>query len=58
MKNIKLIPYLALGALIFTFNSTLEFNYLVKGYITLLEMQAGIAILYLLVMPKIKKQKI
>jgi uncharacterized membrane protein len=42
----RLLPFLALGALVFAFNSSLELNYLAKGYVTLLELQAGIVILY------------
>jgi hypothetical protein len=44
----RLLPFLCLGALIFAFNSSLELNYLVKGYLTLLELQAGIVVLYFL----------
>jgi len=44
----RLLPFLVLGVLVFAFNSSLELNYLVKGYITLLELQAGIVVLYFL----------
>lgn len=50
----RLLPFLALGALVFAFNSSLELNYLVKGYITLLELQAGIVVLYFL-LAKLRK---
>jgi uncharacterized membrane protein len=52
----RLLPFLALGALVFAFNSSLELNYLVKGYITLLELQAGIVVLYFL-LAKLSKSR-
>jgi uncharacterized membrane protein len=53
----RLLPFLALGVLVFAFNSSLELNYLVKGYITLLELQAGIVVLYFLLAKLGKSQK-
>jgi hypothetical protein len=53
-----LLPFLVLGVLVFAFNSSLELNYLVKGYITLLELQAGIVVLYFLLTKLGKSQKL
>ncbi|EPF20305.1 MAG: hypothetical protein EWV58_10225 [Microcystis aeruginosa Ma_MB_F_20061100_S19] len=54
----RLLPFLVLGVLVFAFNSSLELNYLVKGYITLLELQAGIVVLYFLLAKLGKSQKL
>jgi len=45
---LRLLPYISIGGLIFYFNSTLEFNYLIKGYLTLMESQLLILIIYLI----------
>lgn len=52
----RLLPFLVLGVLVFAFNSSLELNYLVKGYITLLELQTGIVVFYFL-LAKLGKSK-
>jgi hypothetical protein len=53
---IKLSPYLVFGLLVFVFNSATSSNYWVKGYLTILELQAGIILIYF-VITKLKKQK-
>lgn len=42
----RFAPYVALGILVFSFNSTSELNYFWKGYLTILQAQAGIVMLY------------
>lgn len=42
----RFAPYAALGILVFSFNSTSELNYFWKGYLTILQAQAGIVMLY------------
>ncbi|NCR39412.1 MAG: hypothetical protein GPJ21_05810 [Microcystis aeruginosa W13-11] len=53
----RLLPFLVLGVLVFAVNSSLELNYLVKGYITLLELQVGIVVLYFFLAKLGKSQK-
>ncbi len=45
---LRLFPYLVFGSLVFHLNSMLSVNYLVKGYLVLLESQIGLVILYFL----------
>ena len=45
-KWIKYLPYPLLGLLIFYVNSQLDFNYFVKGYLSLLELQVAIVLVY------------
>jgi hypothetical protein len=42
----RFAPYAALGILLFSLNSTSELNYFWKGYLTILQAQAGIVMLY------------
>ena len=42
----RFAPYAALGILLFSLNSTSELNYFLKGYLTILQAQAGIVMLY------------
>jgi uncharacterized membrane protein len=42
----RFAPYAALGILIFSFNSSSELNYFLRGYSVILEAQAGIVLLY------------
>ena len=51
----KLSPYLLFGLLLFLLNSALSLNYWLKGYLTILELQAGILLIYF-VLNKLKKQ--
>jgi hypothetical protein len=44
----RVLPFLALGGIVFALNSTNEWNYFAKGYVTLLELQAAIVVLYFL----------
>jgi hypothetical protein len=53
---LRVLPFLGLGVVIFTLNSATEWNYFLRGYLTLLELQAGIVILYFL-RAKIGKSK-
>lgn len=46
LTGLRLLPYVAVGGLIFYFNSTTDFNYLLRGYFVLLEAQAGILFVY------------
>lgn len=52
----RLLPFLALGGVVFALNSAIEGNYLLKGYLTLLELQAAIVVIYFLT-TKIGKSK-
>ncbi len=54
LTGLRLLPYIAVGGLIFYFNSTTDFNYLLRGYFVLLEAQAGILLL-LFMTGKLKK---
>jgi hypothetical protein len=45
---IKMLPYALLGLAVFSFNSTLDAPYIVRGYSTLMEFQVGFLILYFL----------
>lgn len=56
MNIAKLIPYTILGIVIFSANSRIDSNYLVRGYITLIEAQLGIVIFYFCLIPKITKK--
>jgi hypothetical protein len=38
----RFMPLMAIGALIFAFNANQEMPYLIKGYVTLLEVQTGL----------------
>ena len=42
----RFAPYAALGILIFSLNSGSELNYFMRGYLVILEAQAGIVLLY------------
>jgi uncharacterized membrane protein len=42
----RFTPYLALGILVFSLNSASELNYFFRGYLVILEAQAGIVLLY------------
>ncbi|RCJ38935.1 hypothetical protein A6769_07805 [Nostoc punctiforme NIES-2108] len=46
--QLRLVPYLTIGSLIFYFNSNLDLNYIVKGYLVLMECQLGIIFIYFL----------
>jgi hypothetical protein len=45
---IKMLPYAVLGLAVFSFNSSLDVPYVVRGYSTLMEFQVGFLILYFL----------
>jgi hypothetical protein len=45
---LRLLPFVGLGALVFALNSGIETNYFLKGYLTLLELQTAILVLYFL----------
>lgn len=55
-KWLRLIPFLILGGSVFAFNSNLEMNYLLKGYLVLLETQFGIVVIYFLVTKLLRKK--
>ena len=44
----QLLPYVILGLVLFAFTSTLNVNYFLKGYVTIIEIQMGIVALYFL----------
>lgn len=52
----RLLPYAALGILVFSLNSASDLNYFLKGYLVLLEAQAGIVLIYFL-MSKLARSK-
>lgn len=56
IKLSKYSLYPILGLLVFYGNSQLNINYFVKGYLSLLELQIGILIIYFL-FSKLKKTK-
>jgi hypothetical protein len=43
---LRLLPYALLGAFIFSWNSSSDFNYIFRSYFVLLEAQAGIVVIY------------
>ena len=45
LRNVSLI---VLGLLVFYGNSQLNFNYFVRGYLSLLELQIGVVIIFLI----------
>ncbi len=45
----KMLPYALMGLAVFSFNSSLDLPYVVRGYATLMEFQVGFLILYFLV---------
>ena len=45
-SRFRFLPYGVLGLLIFYFNSTWDSNIFVKGYLTLLEVQTSMVLLY------------
>jgi len=47
-KKLKFLPYVFVGILVFTFNANYEMNPYLQVYITLLETQLGIVVLYFL----------
>lgn len=46
IHRLRLVPYITIGGLIFYFNSSLDFNYIIKGYLVLMESQLCIIIIY------------
>ncbi len=42
----RFAPYAAFGILLFSLNSATELNYFWRGYLVILEAQAGIVVLY------------
>ena len=56
-SGLRLLPYAALGILVFAWNSQNDFNYFFKGYLALLECQAGIVVIYFLMTRLARKNK-
>ena len=54
--QIRFLPYFVLGGLIFYFNSTGNLNYFFKGYLTLLESQVLLVMIYF-ILSRISKTK-
>lgn len=54
---IKMLPYAILGLAVFSFNSSLELPYIVRGYATLMEFQVGFLILYFLLQKRSTTKK-
>jgi len=48
LTGLRLLPYAALGALVFSLNSGTNLNYIFRGYLVLLEAQVGIVLIYFL----------
>jgi len=55
--RLRLLPYLILGGLIFTVNSSLQLNYFLRGYLTLIESQIVIIAIFFLIAKLAKKNK-
>jgi hypothetical protein len=56
-SRFRFLPYGVLGLLIFYFNSTWDSNIFVKGYLTLIETQTSIILLYFLMARLSKSQQ-
>jgi hypothetical protein len=54
---VKMLPYGLLGLAVFSFNSSLELPYVVRGYATLMEFQVGFLVLYFLSQKKASAKK-
>lgn len=54
-KTLKYLLYPLLGMLVFYTNSQLNFNYFIKSYLSLIELQIGVVVIYFLT-SKIKKK--
>jgi hypothetical protein len=54
---IKMLPYALLGLAVFSFNSSLELPYIVRGYATLMEFQVGFLVLYFLLQKRSPTKK-
>jgi hypothetical protein len=54
---LRFFPYLVLGGLVFSLNSISSFNYIMKGYLVLLETQIGLVGLYFLLVYLKRKVK-
>lgn len=52
----RLLPYAALGIVVFSLNSASDLNYFLRGYLVLLEAQAGIVLIYFM-MSKLARNK-
>ena len=52
----RLLPYAALGIVVFSLNSASDLNYFLRGYLVLLEAQAGIVLIYFM-MSKLARSK-
>lgn len=46
--KLKPLPYLLLGLVIFSSNSLTNFNFWLRGYLAILEIQIGLLLLYFL----------
>jgi hypothetical protein len=55
-SRFRFLPYAVVGVLIFYFNSTWDSNFFVKGYLTVIEAQTSIILLYFL-MARISKSQ-
>jgi hypothetical protein len=53
----RLVPFAALGVLVFSFNANQEMPYMVKGYLTLLEVQVGFLAVFLATRKLIRSDK-
>lgn len=55
----RYLPFAALGAIAFSMTSTLPLNYLLRGYLVMLEAQAGLVAIYFLMsaLKRIKKRQ-
>jgi hypothetical protein len=54
---IKMLPYGLLGLAVFSFNSSLDLPYMVRGYATIMEFQVGFLIIYFLLQKKAPSKK-
>ena len=46
IRLLRYFPYLILGSLILYTNSQLNLNYFLRGYLSLLELQIGIVVIF------------
>lgn len=54
---IKLLPYAILGIVVFSLNSATDFNYILRGYLVLLESQIGLVVIYFCFAKLLRKNK-
>lgn len=56
-SRLRLLPYVILGGLIFAFNSSLQLNYFLRGYLALIESQIVIIGIFFLMAKLARRNK-